>query len=79
LRTDLSLILLFYISQSTTEPVIIKYRQDKKVCFGEKLNISRHSISKWERGESYPSIELLIKLSDIFDITLDELVKEDHS
>ncbi|MED4669699.1 helix-turn-helix transcriptional regulator [Lysinibacillus fusiformis] len=47
--------------------------------FGEKLNISRHSISKWERGERYPSIELLIKLSDIFDITLDELVKEDHS
>ncbi|WP_260508244.1 helix-turn-helix transcriptional regulator [Cytobacillus firmus] len=27
---------------------------------GEKLNISRQSISKWERGESYPSIELLI-------------------
>ncbi|EON70137.1 helix-turn-helix domain-containing protein [Lysinibacillus sphaericus] len=46
---------------------------------GEKLNISRQSISKWERGESYPSIELLIKLSDIFDITLDELVKEDNS
>jgi transcriptional regulator with XRE-family HTH domain len=46
---------------------------------GEKLTISRQSISKWERGESYPSIELLIKLSDIFDITLDELVKEDHS
>ena len=45
---------------------------------GEKLNISRQSISKWERGESYPSIELLIKLSDIFDITLDELVKEDN-
>lgn len=46
---------------------------------GEKLNISRQSISKWERGESYPSIELLIMISDIFDITLDELVKEDNS
>lgn len=46
---------------------------------GEKLNISRQSISKLERGESYPSIELLIKISDIFDITLDELVKEDYS
>lgn len=46
---------------------------------GEKLNISRQSISKWERGESYPSIELLIKISDIFDITLDELVKGDNS
>ncbi|ATP41392.1 transcriptional regulator [Solibacillus sp. R5-41] len=46
---------------------------------GEKLNISRQSISKWERGESYPSIELLIKISDLFEITLDELVKQDNS
>ena len=42
-----------------------------------KLNISRQSISKWERGQSYPSIETLIKLSDIFQITLDELLKGD--
>lgn len=46
---------------------------------GDKLNISRQSVSKWERGESYPSIEMLIKLSEIFDITLDELIKEDRS
>lgn len=46
---------------------------------GEKLTISRQAISKWERGESYPSLDMLIKLSDLFDITLDELVKEDHS
>lgn len=42
-----------------------------------KLNISRQSISKWERGQSYPSIETLIKLSDIFEISLDELLKGD--
>lgn len=46
---------------------------------GEKLTISRQAISKWERGESYPSLDMLIKLSDLFDITLDALVKEDHS
>lgn len=40
---------------------------------GDKLHISRQSVSKWERGESYPSIELLIKLSDLFDITLAQL------
>ena len=46
---------------------------------GELLNISRQSISKWERGESYPGIELLIQLSEIFDITIDELLKgDDH-
>lgn len=42
-----------------------------------KLNISRQSISKWERGQAYPSIETLIKLSDIFQLTLDELLKGD--
>lgn len=42
-----------------------------------KLNISRQSISKWERGESYPTIDTLLKLSDIFGITLDELLKGD--
>lgn len=46
---------------------------------GELLNISRQSISKWERGESYPGIELLIQLSEIFAITIDELLKgDDH-
>ncbi|MDQ0185684.1 transcriptional regulator with XRE-family HTH domain [Cytobacillus kochii] len=46
---------------------------------GELLKISRQSVSKWERGEGYPSIESLIQLSEIFDITIDELLKgDDH-
>jgi len=44
---------------------------------GELLSISRQSISKWERGEGYPSIESLIQLSEIFNITIDELLKGD--
>ncbi|MFD2831233.1 helix-turn-helix domain-containing protein [Corticicoccus populi] len=43
----------------------------------EKLNISRQSISKWEREKGYPSIETLIKLSELFNITVDELLKRD--
>ncbi|WP_144510582.1 helix-turn-helix domain-containing protein [Bacillus sp. FJAT-22090] len=45
---------------------------------GELLRISRQSISKWERGEGYPGIESLIKLSEVFDITIDELLKGDN-
>ncbi|WP_412728628.1 helix-turn-helix domain-containing protein [Cytobacillus kochii] len=46
---------------------------------GELLKISRQSVSKWESGEGYPSIESLIQLSEIFDITIDELLKgDDH-
>lgn len=41
----------------------------------EKLNISRQSISKWELGKSTPDITYFIKLSEIYNITLDELIK----
>ena len=40
----------------------------------EKLDVSRQSISKWENGECMPEAEKLIKLSDILDISLDELM-----
>ena len=40
-----------------------------------ELHVSRQAISKWETGQSYPDLEKLIQLSDIFGITLDELVR----
>ena len=43
----------------------------------EKLFVSRQAISKWERGEAYPDTENLIVISNIFGITLDELVHGD--
>jgi transcriptional regulator with XRE-family HTH domain len=45
----------------------------------EKMDISRQAISKWETGKSYPDIEKILKLSDIFNLTLDELVKGDKN
>ncbi len=42
-----------------------------------ELHVSRQAVSKWETGQSYPDLEKLIQLSDIFGITLDELVKGD--
>ena len=39
-----------------------------------KLNVSRQTVSKWELGDSTPDMEKLIGLSDLFDISLDELV-----
>ncbi|QJC52626.1 helix-turn-helix transcriptional regulator [Paenibacillus albicereus] len=43
----------------------------------EKLFVSRQSVSKWEKGQNYPSIETLIKLSDLFQVTLDDLLRSD--
>lgn len=38
------------------------------------LAVSRQSVSKWETDASVPELEKLLKLSELFDITLDELV-----
>ena len=41
----------------------------------EALDVSRQSISKWETDGSVPELEKLLRLSELFHITLDELVK----
>jgi len=41
----------------------------------EALDVSRQSISKWETGAAVPELDKLVKLSDVFGVTLDELVR----
>lgn len=41
----------------------------------EKLNVSHQTISFYEKGERECSINCLIKIADIFDISVDELVR----
>ena len=41
----------------------------------EKLNYSDKAISKWERGDSLPDITVLAKISEMFGVTLDYLMK----
>ena len=43
----------------------------------EKIHVSRQSVSKWETDKNYPSIEVIIDLSDLFGITIDELLRSD--
>lgn len=45
----------------------------------EALHISRQAISKWETGEAEPSLENLKSLSQIYHISLDELLGEGNS
>ncbi|MGN0805170.1 MAG: helix-turn-helix domain-containing protein [Candidatus Coproplasma sp.] len=42
----------------------------------EMLNYSDKAVSKWERGESIPDLRVLIKIAEIYHITLDDIVKE---
>ncbi len=41
----------------------------------ELLDVSRQAVSKWESGNGYPEMDTLIKLSELFDVSLDKLVK----
>lgn len=50
-----------------------KMSQEK---LAEKMNVSRQSVSKWENGESYPEMEKIMKLCDIFHCKINDLVHE---
>lgn len=47
--------------------------------FAEKLNYSDKAISKWERGESIPDISTLKIIAEMFGVTVDYLLEEDHT
>ncbi len=49
------------------------YTQEK---LSEKLNVSRQAIAKWESGQSYPDIVNLIQISNLMNVTVDFLVKD---
>lgn len=51
-----------------------KMSQEK---LAEKVGVTRQSVSKWENGESYPEMEKIMKLCDIFHCKINDLVHED--
>lgn len=42
----------------------------------ERLNYSDKSVSKWEQGNGIPDVRILTQLSELFDVTLDDLVRD---
>ncbi len=61
----------------------IKEEQEKRQWtqdyLAETLNVFRQAISKWEVENAYPDIDRLVQISNLFDITLDSLIKGDDS
>lgn len=58
---------------------IIEIRKNNNLTqeeLAEKLNVSRQTISNWENGKCYPDIEILIIISNKFNISLDHLLKD---
>ena len=53
---------------------IAGWNQDE---LAEKMFVSRQTISNWENDKSYPDIQSLLLLSNLFEVSLDKLVKGD--
>lgn len=60
----------------------LKFHREKsgfsQSAVADKLNISRQSISKWENGRTYPDIDNLVLLSQIYEVSIDELLLENE-
>lgn len=58
---------------------LCKLRKENNVTqeqLADRLGVSRQSISKWESDAAYPETEKLIRISELFDCSLDYLLKE---
>lgn len=56
---------------------LLQYRKESKLSqeeLAEKIGVSRQAVSKWERAEASPDTDNLIKLSEIYGVTLDEML-----
>ena len=56
------------------------YRQQHALSqeeLAEKMDTSRQTISSWENGKTYPNIQSLISLSNIFNTSVEDLIKEE--
>lgn len=58
--------------------VIRKLNNLSQEEFAEELNVSRQAVSKWENGNSVPDTQTLIKIADLCNITLDELMRDEY-
>ncbi|MBO5783529.1 MAG: helix-turn-helix domain-containing protein [Clostridia bacterium] len=56
-----------------------KAREMTQFELAERLNYSDKAVSKWERGESIPDVAVLKQIADLFSVTVDYLLTDDHS
>jgi len=59
---------------------IKKYRSELSMSqdeLAEKVFVSRQSVSNWENDKTYPDIKSLLLLSEVFQVSLDQLIKGD--
>ena len=63
----------------TLSEKITALRTGRKLSQGdvaERLDVSRQSVSKWETGQSVPELDKIVRLADLFGVSVDELVRD---
>ena len=53
---------------------ILNIRKEKQLTqeeFGRLFHVTRQTVSNWENGKSYPDLQILVSMSNQFDISLD--------
>lgn len=58
---------------------LFKLRKEKGLsqeALAEKVNTTRQAISKWENGQGFPETEKLLMLGNIFEVSIDYLLKD---
>lgn len=61
---------------------LISLRKSKGMSqeeLGEKLNVTRQTVSKWELGVTTPEMDKLVEMSKIFNVTVDNLINENDN
>ena len=59
---------------------ILNIRKENQLTqeeFGKLFHVTRQTVSNWENGKSYPELQILVCISNQFDISLDTLLKGD--
>lgn len=70
------------MEQNSFAKKLVMYRKKKGYTqqqLADLLEISNKTVSRWETGEGYPDITMLVPLCDIFDISCDELLRENQN
>ncbi len=60
---------------------IKKYRREKNLSqedFAMKLCVVRQTVSKWEKGLSMPDVEMLLKIAEVLDVSVNALLNDEH-
>jgi len=71
------LLLVLHGNQQKIGKLLKDLRKEKRLTqenFAEIVNVSNRTVSRWENGNNMPDLDILIQLSDYYEIDLRELL-----